>query len=158
MPITVTVNGSNYTLNQAGDNPPWGDNQAQLLQALVNVANSTVGIGDITNTSFTISNNITSVTNVTGLAFDPTVVRSAVVRYSIYRSSNTPNELSECGQLLVTYKSTASTWELSQVNVGSSGVTFSITNGGQIQYISSDIGSGAYVGKMKFSATAFTQT
>ena len=156
--ITYTINGTSFNFPTQGDDPPWGDEIVSTITAIVNTLNTLNGTGDILTTSFTISNNVSSASNVTGLNFDPTVVRSAIIDYSIYRSSTTPNELSECGSMYVTYKSTAGSWEIAQYNVGNSGVVFTVTNGGQIQYTSSDIGSGGYVGKIKFKARAFTQT
>lgn len=157
MSKTVTVNGTNFTLNQQGDNPPWGENLSDLIEALVEVANSVAGPNDILTTSFDLANNISSATNVTGLQFSTAAVRSAIINYSLYRSSST-NELSECGVMLITYKSTANTWELAQYSVGDAGVTFTITSTGQIRYQSTDIGSTSYSGKLKFNAKAFAQT
>lgn len=158
MATTFTINGTTYNFPTQGDDPPWGDEVVQLITAMVNTLNTLSGTGDILTTNFTVGNNVSSSTNVTGLNFDPTVVRSALISYSIYRSSNTPTELSESGMIYVTYKSTAGTWEIAQNYAGNSGMNFTMTNGGQIQYTSTNIGSGAYVGKMKFSAKAFTQT
>lgn len=157
MPIPVIISGTEYQLPVQGDSPPWGDNLDSIIQAMIASLATLNGTGDILNTSFTLVNNQTSPVNVVGLSFDTSTIRSAEVSYSIYRSSNTPNEFSECGTLLLTYKSTAGTWEIAQIDVGSSGVIFTITNAGQIQYTTTDIGNGSYVGKLVFRAKAFTQ-
>lgn len=156
MATTVTINGTTYQIPSQGDSPPWGDELSDLLLALVNVANNSTGTGDILTTSFNIANNQSAAANVTGLSFDTGTVRSAIIQYSLYRTSNV-SESSEGGFIYVTYKSTAGTWELAQSYAGTSGVTFTITNGGQVQYTSSDIGATAYSGKMKFQAKAFLQ-
>lgn len=157
MAITLTINGTSYPFPTSGDSPPWGNDVTNAVSAIVAVLNTLNGSEDILTTSFTIENNKAVATTVTGLAFDTSTVRGAVIRYSIYRSSTTPTELSETGTMYLAYKSTANTWEVSQVCVGSSGVTFTITTAGQVQYISTDIGSGSYVGKLKFNAIAFVQ-
>lgn len=157
MSIQVTIQGTTYTLNQQSDNAPWGEQLSDLLQTIVDVANNSVGPNDILTTSFSIANNVSSATNVNGLNFDPSQVRSAIINYSLYRHTNS-NELSECGQILITYKTTAGTWELAQTYAGSSGVTFTITNTGQIKYTSTNVSGSSYTGKMKFNARAFTQT
>lgn len=156
MPKPVTIAGTSFVLPQQGDSPPWGDELSSILEALISVANNVVGTGDILTTSFALANNISSVTNITGLSFDTSQVRSAIINYSIYRSTNS-NELSECGIMIATYKSTANTWEFSQYSVGDSNVTITLTTSGQFQYTSSNLSGTSYSGKMKFSARAFLQ-
>lgn len=156
MSTPVTINGTIYNIPSQSQSPPWGDDLHDLLVAITTQAASVSGPSDIPVTSFTVANNIASVANVTGLFFDPTLVRGAIVDYSIYRSSST-TELSETGQMMLTYKSTAGTWELAPFHTGSSGVVFSITNAGQVQYTSSNFGGISYVGKMKFSAKSMLQ-
>lgn len=156
MAITITINGSSYSLPSQGDPAPWGEDLTNILEALSDVANNSLGTGDILNTSFNVANNQSAVANVNGLSFNTSLVRSAIIQYSLYRSSTT-TELSESGHIYVTYKSTAGTWEIAQSYVGSSGVTFSITNSGQIQYTSTNFSGSSYSGKMKFNAKAFLQ-
>lgn len=155
MSTSVTISGTTYLIPSQGQSPAWGDDLNALLQALVSISNTAVGPADILTTSFTIANN-SSTANVTGASFDTSTVRSAIISYSIYRSSST-TEMSEAGQIMITYLSTAGTWQLSQYTVGTSGVTFTITNGGQIQYTSTNFSGISYVGKMKFSAKSFLQ-
>jgi hypothetical protein len=56
------------------------------------------------------------------------------------------------GQLRGVYNTQSASWFMSDDFSGqNAGVTFIITSGGQIQYISSDLGAGAnYVGTLKF--------
>jgi hypothetical protein len=157
MSTPVVINGTTYSLPTQGQSPPWGDDLSSLLLTLINVTNSLSGPADITTTSFTIANNVSTPTSITGLSFDTASVRSATITYSLYRGSST-TETSETGQLMITYKSTAGTWELGQFLVGSSGVVFTITNSGQIQFTSSSFTGINYVGKLKFKASAFLQT
>lgn len=156
MSITINIAGTNYNLPQQGENPPWGSDLSDLIQALASVTNSLSGPADILTTNFTILNNVVAPANVTGCAFSTSTVRSAIISYSIYRSSST-TETSECGQIYITYSSTAGTWELAQNYAGNSGVSFSITNSGQLQYLSSAFGGINYAAKMKFSAKSFLQ-
>lgn len=157
MSTPVVISGTTYNLPVQGQNPPWGSDLSDIISALVTTINGLSGSSDILTTNFTIVNNQSSVANVTSLSFSTTAVRSAIVSYSIYRSTST-NEASECGQIYVTYKSTAGTWEIAQNYAGSSGVVFSITNTGQIQYTSTNLAGTGYVGKMKFKAITFLQT
>lgn len=157
MSIPVTINGTIYQIPEQGQSPPWGDDLTPLLQAIVEVINSTSGSSDILITSFNLANNVSSAANVNGLVFDTSQVRSAIVSYSISRSTSL-SEFSEAGQIYVTYSNTLGSWEISQDFAGTSGISFSITNGGQIQYTSTNMSGTSYVGKLKFKAQAFLQT
>jgi len=157
MAISVIIDGSTYSIPVQGQNPAWGSDLSDLLVAITNVLNFTVGLSDILLTNFTVANNQASVADITGLSFDSTVVRSAIISYSLYRSTAS-SELSECGQIYVTYLSTAATWTIAQNFTGLSGVVFSITNAGQVQYTSSNLSGASYVGKLKFTAKSFLQT
>lgn len=156
MSTTITLNGSSYTVASQGSSPPWGDDQADLLLALVAIAQSTSGSGDILTTSFNLANNQVVAANVTSASFDDSTIRGFIMSYSIYRST-TLNEESETGQIFGCYKSTAGTWEIAQTYGGSSGVTFSITNAGQLQYTTTNLAGASYSGKLKFKASSFLQ-
>lgn len=157
MAISVNINGTTYSIPTQGQSPPWGEDLTALLEALVDAVNSTTGSADILLTSFNVANSVAVAANVTGASFDSSQVRSAIISYSAYRSTTT-NELSECGQIYITYSSLSATWDLSQNYTGSSGLVFTITPGGQIQYTSSTVAGLSYAGKLKFSAKAFLQT
>lgn len=157
MSTVVSISGTDYNLPSAGQSPPWGADLADIITALVAVANTVSGSADIINTSFTIANNTAVASNVTGAAFDTSLVRAFILQYSIYRYSTT-TEMSEVGTLYGAYKSSAGSWELAQTYAGSSGVTFTITAGGQLKYVSTSFSGSSYSGKMKFSAKAYLQT
>lgn len=156
MATNVTINGQTYPLPIQGDQQPWGEAESTIIEALIDVVNTLAGAGSIISTTFTIANNQASAANVSGLAFSNSSIRGAVISYSIYRNTST-TEGSETGQVLVTYKSVANTWEIANYNSGDAGVTFSITNTGQVQYISTNYSGTSYTGKIIFSAVAIPQ-
>jgi hypothetical protein len=156
MSQTVTISGTSYTIGDQGASPPWGADLNDLLLALVQVAQSTSGGGDILTTSFNVANNQVAPANVTGASWDTSTVRGFILSYSLYRSTNI-NEESETGQIYGTYSSTANTWQIAQTYAGSSGISFTITNAGQLQYTSSNVAGTGYSGKMKFSGKSFLQ-
>lgn len=82
--------------------------------------------------------------DITGLIFNKSVHRAISLAYSLYRTSDL-EELSQVGQLRVTYKPTAGTFSLSDDFGGDdAGVDFSIDAAtGQISYTSSTV-SGVY--------------
>jgi len=157
MSTQVTINNATYDLPTQGDAAPWGEDLTAVIQALITVAGTVTGTGDITPKSFSLTNNQSSAANITNFSFDTASVRSAICRYSIYIST-TLEEHCETGHLYLSYKSTANSWDIVQTGGGTSGVVFSITSAGQVQYTSTNITGSSYVGKLKFDAKAFTQT
>lgn len=103
--------------------------------------------------SETISNNVAAPQSLSSLLFNGASIRSVTINYSVYRSTDT-NEVAENGTLRLIYKTTANTWLINQVYNGeASGVVFTVTSAGQIQYTSDLITGTSYVGVLKYSYT-----
>jgi hypothetical protein len=160
MARTLIINSTPYSIPDAGDEPGWGGDTSDWMEAVTNSLGDLVGPADILETSFTLANNQSSFIDITGLVFDGGSVRSAVVNYSIYRiSDSNPSGFAESGTLTLIYDNNASLpWSMSQGDiVGNSQVYFDITISGQIRYKTNDIGSLNYIGVMKFSAQSQIQ-
>ena len=161
MARNLTVDGTTYAYPDPGEDPGWGEAGSDWAEAVTGVLNSLLSPGDLLETTFNVANNISVATNITGLAFNTGVVRSALITYSIYRiSTSTPSGKAETGQLNIVYDNSASSgnkWLLTQEATGNSGVTFDITDLGQFTYTSTDIGTPGYSGIMKFSAKVQAQ-
>lgn len=114
----------------------------------ITYANIPVGsAGDIAEQSFTAADNVASPANVTGFAFANATVRSFEALVSIVRNTTFANY-----SLRGIQKGSA--WEMSQDFTGDvTGLTFSITTAGQVQYTSNATGSTATV---KFRAITTT--
>jgi len=96
-----------------------------------------------------ILNNQTTPVNITGAIYDGTLFRAVILEYSIYRKTD-DNEVSEVGQLRLSYKTDADTWSLSNDFSGDdAGVTFSIDVTGQLLYTSSDLTGANYSSKLQ---------
>lgn len=98
------------------------------------------------NTRLTIVNNQGSPASITGMVFDKTIYRSFLITYSIFRSASGGSTRAESGTLKGV--TDGSNWEIDPdsvtcPNTGDSGITFSITSGGQVDYVSDDNG-GSY--------------
>ena len=164
---TKTINADNNTIsNLEVDNLKAGvldidltsvsasDDTIPSAKAVKTYADSLVPAFISNQVSFTIANNQSSVANITGLSFNPAVYRSAKIEYAIYRQTDTAlTGVAQIGQLRLVYNSQQASWLLSDDYAGqSSGVEFSITALGQVQYTSSDLGAGTnYVGSLKYS-------
>jgi hypothetical protein len=107
----------------------------------------------VSQSSFTIANNQSSATNITGLLFNPASFRSVKIDYAIYRQTDTASSaVAQVGQLKFVYNTQATQWFMSDDYAGQdSGVEFSITSAGQIQYTSTNISGTNYVGTLKYS-------
>lgn len=96
----------------------------------------TATTGDIQHTTFSAANNQAAAANVTGLAFANASVRSFKALVSV--AIDATADLFEQFELMAIQK--GATWDLSQTAVGDdSGLVFSITNAGQVQYTSTNV-------------------
>lgn len=159
MAKTLTVNNIPFEYPTSGDEPGWGGPATDWATEVTEVLNNVIGPDDILETSFNLENGQTD-QNVSGLVFNISSVRSAIIEYNIFRSSDSePNGLLEAGEIYIAYNTLTSSWIIASGSVvGNAQVSFSITNLGQIRYSSSDIGSTNYSGLMKFKARALSQT
>ena len=162
MPKALVVAGTSYNFPVSGENPEWGEDATAWAEAVTEVLSTLLAPGDILETTSTINNNISSATNINGLVFDPGTVRAANINYAIYRiSTANPSGHAEDGMIALIYDDSASAgnkWQLSQRRGGTeAGVTFSITDAGQVQYTSTDINSTGYVGTITFTAKTLSK-
>jgi hypothetical protein len=81
----VTIGSSEYNLPSQGESPKWGEELSDIVNALIDVANSVQGPNDILESSANIANTGTFPALITGLYFDPTSVRSFEVDYNLSR-------------------------------------------------------------------------
>lgn len=116
----------------------------QLLVAIKSI----IGFGG-SPLSVVLANNQGTPADITGLLFDKVSIKAAQFDYEIYRRTDTQNEM-EAGTGFVSYRTDTSTWEISfQSQFDDSGVTLSITSGGQVQYVSTNLTGTSYAGKMR---------
>lgn len=102
---------------------------------------------EITVNNNTITNNQSTPASVTGAVFDG--FRAVVANYSIYRVTDS-NEVSQVGQLRLTYKTNANTWTITDDFAGDdAGVTFSVDSSGQLLYTSTDLTGTNYDSKLQ---------
>lgn len=162
MAVNLTVNNTVFAYPTPGDEPGWGEAATSWAEEVTDVLGSLLGPDDILETSATINNNVASATNIPGLLFNTASARGAVIEYSVYRvSTANPSGNSETGIMTLIYDAGASAgnkWTMTIGNIaGESGVSFSVTDAGQVQYVSTDIDSAGYSGVIKFKARATQQ-
>lgn len=153
MGINVSIKGQPFVI-PVNSERSWGTSVTNYLVAVADAIDDLTAVGDIKLLQVPVINNQTSALDLDGLAFDTSLTRHAIVTYAIYRVTDL-EEFSQAGQLYVTFKSNAGTWEIIDNSVGETSVEFSITTGGQVQYTSSNMSGSNYVGKVSFRAAAF---
>jgi hypothetical protein len=138
---------SNYTPSQVASEGT--DKISAHLKGIDNkFATITGSAGDIVETSFSIANNQSSAANVTGLSFANGTVRSFEALVSVY--INATSSTYENFKIFGIQR--GADWKIDVSSVGdNSGIVFSITNAGQIQYTSTN-NAGFSSGTMKFRA------
>lgn len=160
MSTNLTVNNNIFAYPDPGDEPGWGQAATGWASEVTTVLSSIQSADDILETSFSIANDTLSPLNIEGLFFNPVTVRGATIQYSFYRTTSL-TELAEKGIIELVYKNggtSGSKWTLSRSFVGDdAGVTISMTDAGQGQYISSNLSGTSYAGVIKFSAQAIAQ-
>lgn len=132
-------------------NTPAGNIAATDVQAAINELDSekaAIVAGDIAHTSFSAANNQVAAANVTGLAFAAGSVKSFRAQVSVALDATT--DLNEVFDLLGIQL--AGGFVMSTASVGDdSGVVFSVTSAGQVQYTSAN-SAGFVSNVMKFRA------
>jgi hypothetical protein len=144
-----TAIGEDVTLDQLSDVSAPSPSNGDIL-----VYNSGSGLYELESRDFkqtqTIDNDVTVEEDLTNLILDGSTYKGYVVSYQIYRSTDS-NEVSQTGTLHFAYKPTAASWQFSEQFGGdNAGVTFSITAGGQVQYLSTDLAGTSYSGQIKY--------
>lgn len=156
----VVIQGTTYLVPKADANPPYGEELNDYLKALGNAYSTLVGVGDIAETTATLGNNVSSASDVEGLTFDSVLIRSADIAYQITRTTSTTTEI-ESGHLGIFYNPTFavnSKWTIQRDGLGASGIEFSITDAGQVQYTSTNLSGTSYSGVIKYEARALLQS
>lgn len=111
-------------------------------------ANSQANPNDIPDTAFTLANNQTSAADVTGFVFSNAAVRGFQALASVARDAT--SDVFEVFTIRGIQK--GASWDMDVTSTGDdSGIVFSITNAGQIQYTSSDL-AGHVSSKVTFRA------
>ena len=149
----LVVGNETFLYPENGTSPieDWGQNASDWAQAITDIVGDIFAPGDITLTTFPLSDNITSFTNIVGLKFSTTTILAAKVEYTIKRIVGATT-YTEYGVILGTFDGTI--FSISQEAVGDAGITFDVTNLGQFQYKSTNLSHTSCILKFKASTIA----
>lgn len=138
-------------LTAAGIAPSKTDRD-QVLEAIKFLIENKVSVPD-----FVVANNQSVDADITGLVFDKTLFKSAIITMDVYRK-DVGQENSSIVTLKAVYKPVANAWTLlgPQEDGDETGMTFTIVPAtGQIQYQSTNYAGGVYVGVAKIKVERF---
>jgi hypothetical protein len=122
----------------------------------LNTPNVNLGISSMFSGSFIAANNVGSATNVTGLSFTTADIRYFEAKVVITITKTDTTTLDEIVSLRGNNNDAG--WQLFTENIGdASGIVFTITSGGQIQYTSTNITSFSS-SIFRYSAQQYTKT
>lgn len=108
---------------------------------------------DGTTVTFTIANNISSATDVTGVSFSSASYKAAFVKFFIHRQ-DAGQDVDSMGFLMFVYDAVGAAWRVTENSFHDEhGVTFSVTAGGQLQYVSTNFTGGSYASASTFRWT-----
>lgn len=103
--------------------------------------------------SFTLANNQSAAADIEGLKVNSRAVSMAIVEFLVQRvtTSTGATELIEAGSFILSYNPTANDWNISLTNINApdnSGVDFTVTALGQVQYTSTNITGTASISRV----------
>lgn len=158
MSVTLVVNGVSYSYPKPSDET-WGPDATNWAIGVTEALSQVISEGDIGPTTLVaIANNQAVAANIANLIMDSSTIRAAFIEYYVYRVWNSgASEVAEAGTMIFVYKDIAATWTFVPVGLGisSTGTTFSITSGGQVQYVTTNLTpSTGYSGTMKYRVRA----
>jgi hypothetical protein len=137
MSIQVIINSQPYNYPEPGDLPGWGSDASDAFVALVNYVNGISPPTDIILTTASLADNVVVPTTITNLTFNSSLIYGAIVELTINRGTAT-----ELDTLDLVY--TEGNWTMDRTQSATdTGVTFSITSGGQLQYTTTSTGTPA---------------
>lgn len=137
MPKEVQIGSSIYIIPEEGDKASWGEDTTAWIEAVTDALSTVQGPNDILQTSAILANNQAVPANITGLSFNTGQVQHIFVEFIIEREYDAgATTITESGSIIGNYDGTD--FYISVDSVGDSGVTFSITSAGQMQYTSDD--------------------
>jgi hypothetical protein len=170
---SVTIGSTIIDFPNSARSPNWAQPVIQFAEAVETALATVVGPFDIGQRVMNIDtretdSNIDVTDGAFALAFpiNPTLtqpaVRSAFVRYAVYRKKGTNAAITETGNLLILYNPDSSpVFMIEQDKIGDANVSFTITTTGQVQvsFTDTNLGvGGSVVGRLTYTAQGLKQS
>jgi hypothetical protein len=138
MSTTVIIGNKTFEIPDPGEKPGWGEDTTDYLIAIAEALSTVQGPNDILQSSATLANNVSSPIAVSGFSFSTADVLAINCEFFVTRVFDSGSSvITESGNIIGSFD--GSIFSISVDSEGDSGVTFDITNTGQITYVSSDL-------------------
>lgn len=138
MSTTVTVGNKTFEIPDPGEKIGWAEDTTDYLIAVADALATVQGPNDILQTSSALANNVTTPTAIPNFLFDTSDVLSIDCDFFITRVFDSgTSTVAESGKIIGSYD--GSEFTISVDSEGDSGITFDITNVGQVTYTSSNL-------------------
>lgn len=159
--MDINIQGTIISFPDSAASPNWAEAIDQFAQAVEAALSSVVGAFDVAPQALIIDpyNPGTNV-DIVSLSFPVSTVRSAFIRYAVFRDTSTDQSY-ESGELLVVYNPNGpvnNKWEIAQRLVGDGKITFSITDAGQVRFSTTALPGSNHAGKLTFVAQSILQS
>ncbi len=155
------IAGTPIDFPDSGSSPDWSPAVISFAQAVTNALNTVVGTYNVAPQTQDISvyNPGTSV-DITNLNFSTALIRAVFISYAIYRTTSSANA-DEAGTLVAVYNPNnpaTHLWEMSQSSVGHGGISFYMTDTGQLQFTTTALSGTGHTGTISFAANVLLQS
>lgn len=155
----ITIAGTIIEFPDTAQSPDWSKGVIQFAEAVedalsVVVGNFDVGFQTLNIDAFNPGTNI----DIQNLSFSTVEVRSFQVIYSVFRTADGPSTTAyETGVLTAIYSPSnpiGNKWEISYEKTGDGKFSLNVTDTGQVQFSTEQIGTLNHTGTLSFKATA----
>lgn len=157
---SINIQGTIIDFPDSGSSPNWAQSVIEFAQAVESALSGLAGPFDVAPQSLNIdSYNPGTNINITNLSFPTSDVRSASIKYAVYRSTNSTNAY-ESGNIEVVYNPNGpinNKWEIARDYIGNGSITFSITDNGQVRFSTTTLAGLNHTGVITFTAQAILQ-
>lgn len=161
MSFQINIQGTVIDFPEAATSPQWAEAIDQFARAVEAALASVVGAFDVAPQALIIDpyNPGTNV-DIVALSFPVSSVRSAFIRYAVFRTTTIASAY-ESGELLIVYNPNGPTnnkWEIAQRLVGDGKISFYMTDAGQMQFSTTALAGSNHAGKLTFVAQSILQS
>lgn len=161
MPV-INIQGTIINFPDSAQSPNWAEPIIQFAEAVAQALSTVTGPFDVPPQIYTLISNGNTDIALPSLTFPTADVRGAIIDYTVYRSSSGVGAvtLSDVGTLYINYNPNGPTghkWDISNEHNTLTGVTFSITDQGQVEFSSTVISGSSAVGFIGYTAKALQQ-
>lgn len=157
----IQIQGTVIDFPDTAQSPDWSEAVIQFAVAVENALASIVGAFDVAPQVLIIDayNPGTNV-DIPNLSFPTSSVRSAFIRYSVFRTT-TLETAYESGELQIVYNPNGpvnNKWEYAQSKISDGKISFTITDTGQVRFSTTSMSGSNHAGNLTYVAQSILQS